>query len=215
MRTGGSENGGLKAVKRGKKGGRRKGPSAEQRQGNAAVPQVMGLWEELSDAERLAWNVEGAERRMKGVNYFKKINLRRARRGAELLREPVAPAYKTLDGDPVLKGLRIYNRGGRVTLEVELRKAPAAPRTVWGARPCNRGVGKPDKCPRLRRLPTPKDGVSKITELYFMKHGEYIERNRVQLAGKRIFIRIRQEVDDDDNVYEEANAVVPEPKGSR
>jgi hypothetical protein len=56
--------------------------------------------------------------------------------------------------------------------------------------------------------------VSKIAELYFMKHGEHLEQHGVRLEGKRIFIRIRQEVDGGSaNLYEEVSAVVPESEG--
>jgi hypothetical protein len=40
-----------------------------------------------------------------------------------------------------------------------------------------------------------------------------IKKHRVQLAGKRIFIRLRQEVDDGPNWYEEVKAVGPETEG--
>ena len=198
--------------KRGKAGRGRTGQSAEQRQGTAALIQVMKAWEALSDEERLVWNVQGQNRRMKGINYYKKINLRRARRGEELARVP--PQSKPYNGARVLKGLGIRNRGsGRLALKLEVCRAPTAPTTVWGARPCNRGVARPDKCPRLGWLPAPVAGASDITGLYFQKHGEYIKEHRVQLAGKRIFIRIRQEVDDGPNLYEEVKALVPEPEG--
>ncbi len=194
-----------------RKRGKRKGPSAEQRQGRTAMAEVMTAWEALSDGERLAWKLQGQSRRMSGINYFKSINLRRARRGEELARVP--PQSKLYDGRPVLKGLDIRNRGGQIKLRLEVCRAPSAPTTVWGARPCNLGVARPDKCPRLGWLPAPEDGVSDITELYYEKHGEWIREHGAQLAGKRIFIRIRQEVDDGVNLYEEVKAVAPEPEG--
>ena len=197
--------------KRGMAGRRRKGPSAEQRQGNAAFTYVMKTWGALSDDEYLAWNVAGKTRRTHGINYFKQVNLRRVRRGEELVRVP--PQSKPYDGGPVLKRLVIRNRGGgRLTLELELRRVPTAPMTVWGARPCSRGVTKPDKCPRLGWIPAPEDGVIDIAALYFKKHGAYIQEHDVELTGKRIFIRIRQELDDGANLYEEVTAVVPEPE---
>src|ERR1035438_5772344 len=97
MRSGGgtgSKPPGGRAVarKRSKKGPGPRGPSAEQRQGNAAMTHVMNAWEDLSDEERLTWRVQGKYLRTTGVNYFKKINLRRARRGEELARVP--PPFK-------------------------------------------------------------------------------------------------------------------------
>ena len=119
------------------------------------------------------------------------------------------PPFKPYDGRPILKRLDIRNRGGWITLNLELRQKPTVPTTVWGARPCNRGVEKPARCPRLGWLPAPEDGAWDITELYFQKHGEYIKKHRVRLAGKRIFIRIRREVDGGVDLYEEVKALVP------
>jgi len=189
---------------------RRTGRSAEQRQGSAVFTQVVKAWEELSDEERLTWNVQGTTRRSHGVNYFKAVNLRRARRGEEVTRSP--SQSKPYDAKPVLKLLDIRNRGGRITLKLELRRVPTAPTTVWGSRPCNRGAARPDKCPRLGWLMVSPDGVCEITELYFMKHGGYIKQHGVELVGKRIFIRTRQELDDTANLFEEVQAVIPPPE---
>ena len=42
--------------------------SEAQRQGNAAMGQVMKGWEALPDEERLAWDVQASHRRTKGIN---------------------------------------------------------------------------------------------------------------------------------------------------
>jgi hypothetical protein len=199
------------AGKPAKKGGGGEGRSAEQQQGPAAMTQVMKAWEELTDLERLTWRVQGKNRRMEGINYFKTVNLRRLLRGEELARLPPLP--KLFNAKPILKRLSIRNRGGRITITLELRRAPTEPITVWGARPCNRGLAKPHKCPRLGWLRVSASLVSNITRLYFKKHREYLIRRQVQLVGKRIFIRIRREVDEGANLYEEVHAVVPVPEG--
>ena len=131
----------------------------------------MQAWEALDDRERLTWDVRGSTRRMKGINYFKQVNLRRLRRGEALTRVP--PQSQPYDGKPLLKGLDIRNRVGRITLELELWRVPSAPRTVWGSLPSNLGLKQPDKCPRLGWLPAPQGRWVEITELYFNKHGEY------------------------------------------
>ena len=41
----------------------------------------MKTWGELTDEEYLAWHVAAKNRRTHGINYFKQVNLRRARRG--------------------------------------------------------------------------------------------------------------------------------------
>ena len=119
---------------------------------------------------------------------------------------------KPHDGRPLLKRVDIGNRDGRITLELELRRVPDAPRTVWASLPCNLGLKKPSSCPRLGWLPAPQSRWSEITKLYFANYGEYIKEHGLQLAGKRIFIRLRQETDDGPNLYEQVRAVVPQPK---
>ena len=194
-------------------GRRRTGRSPEQQQGSAAFTYVMKMWEELSDEERLAWNAQGSNRRSHGVNYFKTVNLRRARRGEELTRLP--PPSKPFEAKPVLKRLVIRNRGARITLKLELRRVPSVPTTVWGARPCNRGLARPDKCPRLGWLIVSAAMMIDITELYFKKHGAHILQHGMELVGKRIFIRIRQEMDDGASLFEEVQAVIPPPERPR
>jgi hypothetical protein len=124
----------------------------------------------------------------------------------------VPPPFKPYDGRPILKGLSIRNRDGRITLELELRRVPDAPQTVWASLPCNLGQKKPSSCPRLGWLPAPQGRWSEITKLYFKKHGEYIKEHGLQLVGKRIFIRLRAETDDGPNLYEQVRAVVPKPE---
>ena len=174
------------------------------------MTEVMKAWEALSDEERLTWDIAGKPQRMKGIHYFKQVNLRRLRRGEELARVPARS--KPHDGRPLLKRVDIGNRDGRITLELELRRVPDAPRTVWASLPCNLGLKKPSSCPRLGWLPAPQSRWSEITKLYFANYGEYIKEHGLQLAGKRIFIRLRQETDDGPNLYEQVRAVVPQPK---
>ena len=187
-----------------------KGRSAEQRQGSAVLTEVMRAWENLTDLERLAWRTYGQTQRRRGVDCFKSVNVLRLRRGEELARIPPSP--KPYDANNVLKELEIHNHAGRLTLKLHFYRVPAAPRTVWGAFPCNRGLEKPDKCPRLDWLPPPKDLVSEITALYYQKYAPRIWNCQQPLAGKRIFIRLRQETDDQNKLYEEVAAVVPEPE---
>jgi hypothetical protein len=145
-----------------------------------------------------------------GDNYFKQVNLRRLRRGEELAKLP--PLSKPYDSRPLLKSLDIRNRGGRITLELELWRVPNAPRTVWGSLPSNLGLKQPHKCPRLGWLSATRGRWSEITKLYFKKHGEYIRQHGLQLVGKRIFIRIRPELDDAPSLYEQVKAEVPTPE---
>ena len=190
---------------------RRKGRSAAQREWNAAVGRASKAWEDLSDEQRRAWNVAGKSRRTSGHRYFTGINAPRFRDGQEPLTAPPAPA--AYGGKRIVRQLVISNRGGRITLGLEVCQVPSVRITLWGSRPCKRGVSAGIKCPRLGELPAPVGGVSGITWLYFQKHGEYIKRQAVQLVGKRIFIRARVELEGWSKVYEETNAVVPAPEG--
>ena len=47
----------------------------------------------------------------------------------------------------------------------------------------------------------------------YEKHGESLKKLGVQLVGKRIFIRIRKEVDDEFAFLEEVKTLVPPPEG--
>jgi len=194
-----------------KEGRKPKGRSAAQQLGSAAMTQVMNAWEELNDQERLVWRVQASTQRKKGIAFFKQVNLRRVRRGEQWIRLP--PRFKVYDGLPILDRLVIQNRAGRLTLKLELRRPPSAPTTVWGALPCNRGLERPDKCPRLGWLSVPEDGVCDISRQYYQKHGEYLKAHSVHLTGKRIFIRTRRESDDGPALYEEVKALVPAPEG--
>ena len=188
----------------------RKGRSAAQREWNIAVGLASMAWEALSDEQRLAWNAEGKSRRSTGQRYFTGINAPRFRDGQEPLTEP--PAQPVYSGKLILKRLVICNWVGRITLKLEVSLAPGVRVTVWGSRPCNRGVSRTPDCPRLGDLPVPVGGVADITELYFRKHAEYMRAHGMHLVGKRIFIRIRVEQDAGPGLFEGTNAVVPEPE---
>jgi hypothetical protein len=189
---------------------RRSRRSAAQQQGPAAMVKVMQAWEGLTDEEYLTWRVGAKSRRRQGINFFKAVNLRRLLRGEELVRLPPGP--RPVNPMPVLKRLIIRNRFGRITLKLEFRRAPTEPMTLWGARPCNRGAAKPDKCPLLGWLKTRSKRPYDITQLYFRKHRGYLLKNYVQLVGKRIFIRLRWERDDGPQFYEQVQAIVPPPE---
>jgi hypothetical protein len=51
-----------------------------------------------------------------------------------------------------------------------------------------------------------------ITALYYQKYAQRIWNSKQPLAGKRIFIRLRQELDEKTPLYDEVAAVVPEPE---
>jgi len=196
--------------KSGQEGRPQKDRSTAQQNWNAAVAWASQAWEHLTDEQRLTWNVDADNRRTTGHRRFTGINARRLRDGKELLTLP--PEFKPFSPRPLLKRLIITNRRGRITLKLELSRVPAGEITVWASRPCSQGRKGCQKCPRLGPLPPSARGLHDITQLYFEKHGEYIARLGVQLVGKRIYVRIRQELDDTPSVYQEARAIVPVPQ---
>jgi hypothetical protein len=201
--------------KRGYGGRPEKRRSAAQQEWNAAVGFASQAWEHLTDEQRLIWSVAGSTKRMTGQRYFVQINAPRIRDGEPLLMTPPAPEPYT--PRLVLKELIITNRHDRISLKLRLSGVPAGRYTVWGARPCNRGLSGAPKCPRLGPLPPPVNQLSEITSLYFLKHGPYIDEHRLPLPGKRIYIRLRQEFDAGPGIYQEVRAIVPaaDDRGAR
>ena len=192
-----------------KEGRRQPVRSADQREWNRCVALASRAWDALTDDQRLAWNVAGKSRRISGHSYFTGVNAPRIRDGLSVLTEVPAPVAGS--GKAILKRLLISNWRGQVSLKVEVSMPPGARVTVWASRPCNQGVSFNAKCPRLGELPRPVGGISDITTRYFEKHGKYIEAHQMELVGKRIFVRVREESGSGPAQFEERNAVVPSP----
>jgi len=186
--------------------------SDAQRFGSAALTYVMSAWEGLTEREYLTWRTAARSRRMQGVTYFKQVNLRRVRRGDPVVRLPQPSS--TRDPRPILRRLVILNRGGNIALALELHRVPSERTSVWASRPCNRGAANPRNCPRLGWLPARRSRLVDITRLYFEKHGPYLRQQKVRMEAKRIFVRLRLEVDEGASLYEQVNAVVPPPEGA-
>lgn len=182
--------------------------SSAQRQGSEAVTVVMRAWEDLTDEERLDWRTEAAQLRKKGVHYFKSVNLRRLRREEALLRRPPPPDH--YNHGPTLSRLIIQHRRGRLRLFLELQRVPVGPTTVWGSAPSNRGLLRPRHCPRLGWLKVAEDGLCEITQLYYAKYRDELQAHRHYLAGRRIFIGTRLELNRGKALFERVQALVPE-----
>ena len=193
-----------------KEGRRRAVRSADQREWNVAVGLASRAWLDLTDEQYRTWNVAAKSRRTSGQRYFTGVNAPRIRDRQEPLKVPPAPA--TYSGKRILKRFIISNRGDRITLVLVVFPVPGVRITVWGSRPCNRGISVGIRCPRLGELPAPQGGVSDFTWHYFRKHWEYIEKNGVELVGKRIFIQLRVELEGWGKLCERASAVVPPPE---
>jgi hypothetical protein len=181
----------------------RKRRSTEQRQASADFTQVVKAWESLTEQQRLAWRIEGEDRGLSGYNYFIKVNMRRRRDGQEPAALP--PLDAPYVENPVGK-LVITNRRGRVKLELEVPRTPAARILVFASPACNRGVSRYNKWYiRLGWLPAPRDGRSDITQMYIAKCGR-------PPVGKRVFIRTLVRLEGRPEFPKETHAVVPAPE---
>jgi hypothetical protein len=186
-------------------------PSALQKQMRAEFGDVSKAWEDLTDEQRQIWNTRHREAKSKsrlgqrwaltGQTWFMSINKSRKAFGLPFLKTPPARAH--FRRNPVIR-LIITNDRGRIALKLQLAEPPTAPIMVFGARPCNRGVSKCFKCPRLGPLPSPHGGFSNITRLYARKHG-------MPQVGERVFIRTRQQIDGWQDMFVEMSAVVLGP----
>ncbi len=168
------------------------------------------LWRDLlTEGQRLNWIAAGAKVQSRprleqsgpltGLQHFAGINSARECIGREVLLEP--PERVVFGPNPV-EGLRIRWENGRVRMalrvcrqagpaegEVRARddaRPPVEDIMVFGAAPCSAGRKKWRHGAYLGLLPAPVGGESDITEMYVARYGE-------PEAGKRVFIRTRQQ----------------------
>lgn len=200
MKTHGNPKGG----KRGKK----KRPSAAQLHSRSALADTSYGWSELTEEERLTWDVAGKEerthsrgrvRRLSGQKYYMKINSARAFLGLPRLRLP--PAHSRLRPNPV-GALSIVEIHGRTKILLSVPSAPAEHTKVLGSPPQNPGRRFCADYRFLDLLPPPKGGVSDITEPYVKKYGN-------PPPGSRVFIQTRQHLDGHQDHPKQTNAIVP------
>jgi hypothetical protein len=192
-------NGGRRVIRR----------SAAQLEWTAAVGCASEAWEFLTDEERLTWRVRASNRRQTGQRYFVRINAPRIRDRLPLLTTP--PLSEPPGPRLLVKELIITNHGDRLSIKLRLAGRPAGRYTVWGARPCRMGLENAPKCPRLGPLPPLVNGLVDISAIYSLKHGPYIAEHHLPLAGKRIYIRLREERDEGPGIYQQVRAVIPDP----
>jgi len=189
---------------------RRKARSHDQQRWNHSMKLAADAWNRLTDLQHLTWHSAGKSRRTTGRSYFIRINLSRFYNGEEILLCP--PPSEVPCAQRVLQWLLITEHRGRLSVKLEVTPTPGARFTVWASRPCNPGRSACPKCPRLGPLPPPINGWSDITSLYVRKHGAYIRAQRLALAGMRVFVRVRQEMDQGPSLFQSINARVSDPQ---
>jgi len=197
------------ARKQSKLGACGKGPTAGQRRARADMRTLSAAWNDLTEEQRQAWDVEAhtnrrgghaaRSRRRSGRRLFVKVNSRRLALRQYLLAWPPGP--ESVKVPPIVRFV-ITNSGGRIALKLRVPDGQAEGVMVSSWRPCNAGVMVWKKFVRIGLLPAPDGGMIDITRLYVAKYG-------VPPVGKKVFIRIQQMNDYVGSIVQIINAIVP------
>jgi hypothetical protein len=168
---------------------------------NAATRRARGAFGALSKAygallteeQRDAWNAAAARvlsrprlgqcGPLTGQQHFVGINSARARVGSKMLLWPPAPV--AFGPNPV-QALRLRYLDGRLRVELKLCGPLSGDIMVFAQTPCSPGWNKWRRGTCIGLLPTPKEGISDITERYLEAFGE-------PEPGRKVFIRTRQQ----------------------
>ena len=204
-------HGPMKALATSKSGkrGRKKRRSAAQLRSQGALAVASYGWNDLTDAERRVWDVRakttlcrsrrGRSRYLSGQKYYVKVNAARVFLGLPLLRLP--PESVTFGPNPV-GPFRITRLRGVLALKLSVPSAHAACIRVLASPPRNAGRRFCADFRYLCPLPAPRGGESDITK-------EYIKKFGIPRAGMRIFIQTRQQVDGQQDLPVQTDAIVP------
>ena len=197
------------ASKQHKARARKSAPTPDQRRARTEMCVLAAAWNDLTDEQREAWEVEARTsrrgsraarlRRRSGRRLFFKANFHRFALGQALLTTPPGP--ESLCPTPLVR-LVITNYAGRIGLKLRVTVGEADGVMVSASRPLNAGVMVCRKFTRIGLCPAPKAGMSDITELYVAKFG-------VPAVGKKVFVRIQQMKDYLRSVVYTTGAIVP------
>jgi hypothetical protein len=197
------------ASKKHKGGPRKKLPTPDQRRARTEMCTLSVAWNELTDEQRQAWDVEARTsrrggraaraRRRSGRRLFFKANFHRFALGQALLTTP--PGSESICLTPIVR-LVITNHAGRIVLKLRLAVGQTDGVMASASPPLNAGVMVCRKFARIGLLPSPKAGMSDITQQYVAKYG-------VPAVAKKVFIRLQQMKDYLSNVVYTTSAVVP------
>ena len=187
---------------------RKKRPSPAQLRSRDALATAAHGWDDLTDEEWKAWEAAGKQqrtcskgrtRRLNGRKYYLKINGTRAFLGLPRLRLP--PSRSLLKPNPV-GALSITCGPGGITLKLRVPSAPAPLTKVLGSPPQHRGRRFCADFRYLGLLPAPHGGASDITALYVNRFGN-------PPPGWRVFIRTQQQLDGQQDLPVQTDALVP------
>jgi hypothetical protein len=196
-----------------KKGHPKKRLTEARAQSDTAMRIVAEAWNNLTDEQRDRWYVAGPyvpsrkvfgkTGRLDGRGFFFKANLSRARFGQELVLEPLAQAAF---GRNPAAAFTITNDKWDFAMELTLARAPTEEIMLWASPPCNAGKKRNWDYRVLGLLPRPVEGANNFRRLYVKRFG-------VPPAGKRVFVRVRQQTNGWRGDPWEASAVVPPREG--
>ncbi len=174
---------------------------------------LAGAWNDLSEEQRLAWDMAARKdrrggraarrRRRSGRRLFFKVNSHRLALKEAVLTDP--PGAGDACSTPLAR-LVITNRGGRIALKVRLAAGQFEGVMVSSWHPRNPGAMVWKKFVRIGLLPAPERALSDITKLYVAKYG-------VPPVGKKVFIRLQQMSDYTGSLIYITSALVPQEEG--
>jgi hypothetical protein len=170
---------------------------------------VASQWGALTQAQRDAWTAVARQYQSKsrlgqsgpltGFQLYTKINCSRLIVGNTVVTAaPAAPAFALL---PV-SGLVITNAAGVITLKLTAADAPADGSMLRGAAPCSAGRDVAPNVVYLGTLDSPVGGAINITAAYTARYGS-------PAAGKKVFVKVNQNVDGWEDTPRQFWAIVP------
>ncbi len=196
-----------------KKGHPKRRLTPAKRRSEASMRTAADVWEHLTDEQRQAWDVAGANTpsrkvfgktgHLSGHEFCSKINNSRTAIGLEPLESP--PPQATFGRSPVA-GFTISNDRNGLALKLILARAATEEIKVYGSPPFNQGRRRNWDYRVLGALADGAQGANDITQLYVMRFGE-------PPIGKRIFIRSRQQINGWQGPPSDFTAVVPPRQG--
>jgi len=170
---------------------------------------VASKWATLTQAQRDAWTAEASQHQSKarmgqsgpltGLQLCIKINCSLLVIGAdEVLTPPAAPVFGVL---PV-SGLSITNAAGVITLKLTTTASPPDGTMLWGAKPCSQGKDAAPGVVFLGTVDSPVNNAIDITSAYTARYGS-------PTAGKKVFVKVNQNINGWEDVPRQFSAIVP------
>ncbi len=176
----------------------------------AFLRSVASTWSNtLTQAQRDAWTAEASQHQSKarlgqsgpltGFQLYAKINCSLLVIGGAVVSAP--PAAPVFDVLPVT-GLTITNAAGVITLKLTTTDSPPDGTMLWGAKPCSQGISTARQPVFLGTLDSPVNNAIDITTAYTARYGS-------PAVGKKVFVRVSQNLNGWEDVPRQFSAIVP------